>query len=123
METTGTIKVIQDTQKVSDRFRKRNFVLTIGATTPYPQHVEFQMTHDKCDVLNGYSVGQQVKVQFNLQGREWNGPQGIKHFNTLEAWRIESLGNEVSEAEAGKNPVQSPSFTAFKMDEDDGLPY
>ena len=90
METTGTIKVIQDTQKVSDRFRKRSFVLTIGATTPYPQHVEFQMTQDKCDVLNGYSVGQQVKVQFNLQGREWNGPQGVRYFNTLEAWRIES---------------------------------
>ena len=109
METTGVIKLIEDTQVVSSKFKKRNFVLTIGATTPYPQHVEFQMTQDKCDVLNGFSVGQSVKVQFNLRGREWNGGNGVKYFNTLEAWRIESYGNETTEEESAKNPVQQPS--------------
>ncbi len=96
MEITGTLKVKFDTQKVSDRFQKREFVLTTEANTPYPQHVSFQVTQDKCDILNKFEVGQELKVQFNLRGREWNGPQGTKYFNTLEAWRIELFGAQVT---------------------------
>lgn len=92
METTGIIKMISDTQRVSEKFQKREFVLTTEATTPYPQHVSFQLTQDKCELLDKFSIGQEVKVQFNLRGREWNGPQGVKYFNTLEAWRIEAVG-------------------------------
>ena len=93
MEVTGTLKVKLDTQKVSDRFSKREFVLTTEANTPYPQHVSFQVTQDKCSILDQYNVGEELKIQFNLRGREWNGPQGIKYFNTLEAWRIERFNN------------------------------
>jgi single-strand DNA-binding protein len=93
MEVTGTLKAKFDTQKVSDRFQKREFVLTTEANTPYPQHVSFQVTQDKCSTLDQYNVGDELKIQFNLRGREWNGPQGIKYFNTLEAWRIERFNN------------------------------
>jgi len=89
MEVTGTLKVKFNTQKVSDRFQKREFVLTTEASTPYPQHVSFQLTQDKVNLLDQYNIGDEMKIQFNLRGREWNGPQGIKYFNTLEAWRIE----------------------------------
>jgi len=87
METTGKLKVIGTTQMVSDKFSKRELVLTMGDT--YPQHVSFQVTQDKCGLLDRFNVDDEVKVQFNLRGREWNGPQGVKYFNTLEAWRIE----------------------------------
>lgn len=90
MEITGTLKVKNDTQVVSDKFKKREFVLTTEASTPYHQHVTFQCTQDKCDLLDKYSVGHELTVSFNLRGREWNGPQGIKYFNTLEAWLIRS---------------------------------
>ena len=91
-ETTGLLKVINDTQRVSDKFQKREFVLTIGDT--YPQHVTFQLTQDKVELLANYKVGDKIKVHFNLRGREWNGPEGVKYFNTLEAWRIESVESE-----------------------------
>ena len=42
-------------------------------------------------MLDQYNIGDELKVQFNLRGREWNGPQGIKYFNTLEVWRIEKV--------------------------------
>lgn len=90
MEVTGIIKHISDTQRVSEKFQKREFVITTEATTPYPQHVSFQLTQDKCELINNYQIGEEIKIQFNLRGREWNGPQGIKFFNTLECWRIES---------------------------------
>jgi len=91
MQTNGTIEAIFDSQKVSDTFQKREFVLTTDENTPYPQSVSFQLTQDKCSLLNNYKVGDRVSVDFNLRGRKWNGPQGIKFFNTLEAWKIEKV--------------------------------
>ena len=130
MEVTGTLKVKFDTQKVSDRFQKREFVLSTELSTPYPQHVSFQVTQDKCTMLDQYNEGDELKIQFNLRGREWNGPQGIKYFNTLEAWRIEKVGAGASPASQSSasqksNNVQettSPVFTSSTNDNDD-LPF
>src|ERR1044072_7065471 len=102
MEVIGTLKAKFDAQKVSDRFQKREFVLTTEANTPYPQHVSFQVTQDKCSLLDQYREGEEIKIHFNLRGREWNGPQGIKYFNTLEAWRIEKVG--AATASQSSNP-------------------
>lgn len=87
-EVKGTVKVKNDTVVVSEKFRKRDFVVTIDETTPYPQHVSFQATQDKCDVLDNINVGDVVNVSYNLNGREWNGPTETKYFNTLVAWQI-----------------------------------
>ena len=126
MEVTGVLKVKFDTQKVSDRFQKREFVLTTEGNTPYPQHVSFQLTQDKCNLLDQYNVGDEMKIQFNLRGREWNGPQGIKYFNTLEAWRIEKMaGGGLSPQNNQSNNVENtttPVFTSNANDNDD-LPF
>lgn len=127
MEVTGTLKVKFDTQKVSDRFQKREFVLTTEASTPYPQHVSFQLTQDKVNLLDQYNIGDEMKIQFNLRGREWNGPQGIKYFNTLEAWRIEKVSgggltpSQNTQANTTENTT-SPVFTSNVNDNDD-LPF
>ncbi len=130
MEVIGTLKVKFDTQKVSDRFQKREFVLTTEASTPYPQQVSFQVTQDKCTMLDQFNEGEDLKIQFNLRGREWNGPQGVKYFNTLEAWRIErmqggtsqpSQANQSSNANAAGNS-SAPVFTGNPNDNDD-LPF
>lgn len=132
MEVVGTLKAKFDTQKVSERFQKRDFVLTTEANTPYPQHVSFQVTQDKCAILDQYNEGEELKVQFNLRGREWNGPQGIRYFNTLEAWRIERLNGSNQGAAASQNSNQAssgnissssaPVFTGNPSDNDD-LPF
>lgn len=89
MDITGIIKRIGDAEQVSDKFKKREFVLTDNSSQ-YPQHISFQLTQDKCDLLDKYQVGSEIKVHFNLRGREWTSPKGeVKYFNTLEAWRIE----------------------------------
>src|SRR5688572_4096134 len=130
MEVVGTLKVKFDTQKVSDRFQKREFVLTTEANTPYPQHVSFQVTQDKCSMLDQFREGDELRVQFNLRGREWNGPQGVKYFNTLEAWRIEKVqggsnsGAAQGTAQSGNtmNTSSAPVFTSNPNDNDD-LPF
>ena len=114
MNVTGQIKVISDTQKVSERFQKREFVLTTEASTPYPQHVTFQVTQDKVNSLDNFTVGQEVTVDFNLRGKEWSGPQGVKYFNTLEAWRLTAISGPV--------PVE-PSHDNLSSGDTDPLPF
>lgn len=132
MEVTGTLKAKFETTKVNDRFQKREFILTTEANTPYPQHVSFQVTQDKCAMLDQYNPGEELRVQFNLRGREWNGPQGIKYFNTLEAWRIEKFtagssqstntntSTQNNTAKTGSN--SAPVFTG-NVDDNDDLPF
>ena len=127
MEVTGQLKVKFDTQKVSDKFQKREFVLATDLSTPYPQHVSFQLTQDKCSTLDQFNQGEEIKVQFNLRGREWNGPQGIKYFNTLEAWRIEKVGTSTGSAPVQNNSgsfenTSAPVFNSSVSDNDD-LPF
>ena len=132
MEVIGTLKAKFDTQKVSERFQKREFVLTTEANTPYPQHVSFQVTQDKCSMLDSFGDGEEIKVQFNLRGREWNGPQGIKYFNTLEAWRIERVQGSNTNTQTNQNSAQAsnksvndssaPVFTG-NIDDNDDLPF
>jgi hypothetical protein len=93
MDITGILKVKEEAQQVSDKFRKREFVLTDNSSQ-YPQHISFQLTQDKCNLIDAIAVGSEIKVHFNLRGREWTSPKGeVKYFNTLEAWRIEVVQN------------------------------
>lgn len=126
MEVTGQLKLKFDTQKVSEKFQKREFVLSTDLSTPYPQHISFQVTQDKCSLLDQFNPGDEIKVQFNLRGREWNGPQGVKYFNTLEAWRIEKVAGGTSSNTTSNNSMQestpAPVFNSSISDNDD-LPF
>ena len=127
MEVTGIIKVKYDTNVVSERFKKRDFVLTIEPGSPYPQHVSFQVVQDKVSMLDNFNVGDEVKVLFNLKGREWTSPQGeVKYFNTIDAWRIEKLGSGNSQQHSQHNSASGentapPVFTSNSADDD--LPF
>lgn len=129
---TGTVKVVNSTVQVSEKFSKREFVVT-DSTGMYPQDILFQATQDKCSLLDGVQSGEQIEVSFNLRGREWTSPQGeVKYFNTLEAWRIEKAGmNSGMAANSGMGsmsndqiPASTPSpIEAASSDEDDDLPF
>lgn len=89
-EATGIVRDIAGTVEVSDKFQKREFVVEIADNPKYPQKVQFQATGDRCSLLDRVSVGDTVKIEFDLRGREWRSPKGeIKHFNSLDAWKID----------------------------------
>src|SRR5438874_6362553 len=90
MEATGKLRAIFDTKQVSERFTKREFVLEL-VDGKYPQTVLFQLTGDRCANLDAFQIGDEVRLEFNLRGREWKSPQGdVKYFNSLDVWRIEA---------------------------------
>lgn len=127
---SGTIKVINSTVQVSEKFSKREFVVT-DSSSMYPQDIMFQSTQDKCAMLDGFQQGEQVEVSFNLRGREWTSPQGeVKYFNTLEAWRIERVGhaNGQSMPQGGPSamnldPIATPAAGNAMDMADDDLPF
>jgi hypothetical protein len=126
---TGTVKVVNSTVQVSEKFSKREFVLTDNSG-PYEQHISFQATQDKCAMLDNVSVGEQIEVSFNLKGREWTSPQGeVKYFNTIEAWRIEKAGQGQGIPQSGPSamsldPIPAPAATtSLASDEEDDLPF
>ncbi|GGD22313.1 DUF3127 domain-containing protein [Hyunsoonleella pacifica] len=110
MEVQGRIKMIGETQTFgSNGFRKREVVVT--TEEQYPQHILVEFVQDKTDLLNNYQVGQQVKVNINLRGREWVNPQGeTKYFNSVQGWRIEAI----QQATAGENVPPVPPADAFE---------
>ncbi|MFT7498205.1 MAG: hypothetical protein ACI8QP_000790, partial [Porticoccaceae bacterium] len=91
MEVTGKIKLINDAQTFgASGFRKRELVITTDEQ--YPQMLMIEFVQDKCDILDKYQVGQDVKVSINLRGREWVNPEGVaKYFNSIQGWRIEVM--------------------------------
>lgn len=131
MEVTGKLKVKFDTQKVSDRFSKREFILTTDTDTNYPQHISFQLSQDKCSQIDAHNVGDDIRVHFNLQGREWNGPQGVKYFNTLDAWKVQKAGtttgnSNAKNSEPASNKTEQPtSMSSSSMDsfDNDDAPF
>jgi len=89
-ETKGTVIAIEPEQTISDKFRKREFVIEVRepADTKYPDLIKFQATQDKCDLLNPVGIGQQITVSFNLRGRKYEKDGKVSYFTNLEAWRI-----------------------------------
>lgn len=124
MDVTGTLKVKGETTKVSEKFTKREFVITDNESQ-YPQHISFQLAQDKCSLLDKYNLGDVIKVHFNLRGREWTSPQGeLKHFNTLEPWRLEGMdnGNKVSQ-DLGEIHHEETNLNAAPSDDSSDLPF
>lgn len=125
---TGTVKVLNPTVQVSEKFSKREFVIT-ESSSMYPQDILFQLTQDKCSLLDGISVNEQVEVSFNLRGREWTSPQGeVKYFNSLDAWRVDKVGAGSAMPASGPsamnlNPVTAASAEMTVEKEDDDLPF
>lgn len=90
-ELSGTVKIIMEEMTFPSGFSKREFVVT----TPddkYPQDISFSCLKDKAALLNNVSVGQEVKVTFDIGGREYND----RYFVNLNAWKIQPANGQVA---------------------------
>lgn len=102
-EVEGTIKLIMDAQTFGSGFTKREFVVTIG-DDKYPQHVKMEVVKDKTSLLDKYSIGQRVKIGFDLRGNENNG----RWYVSVQAWRIHAAdGSEPAESDTPNAPRSS----------------
>jgi single-strand DNA-binding protein len=124
LEVQGRLHEIFNEVQVSDKFRKREFVLeTVDGN--YNQYPKFQLTQDKCSLLDGFNKGEEVKVLFNLSGRPFEKNGETLYFTNLSAWRIEKVGAAAQPAANNfAQPVAASNGSSFMTEEvDNDLPF
>lgn len=122
---TGTIKMVGKTQDVSDKFRKRELVVT-EPSGQRPQHIPVEFTQDRCGLLDGYNTGDEVTVSCYVNGREWTGRDGVtKYFLSLSGNRIERSGAAAPVGGGGYQAAPPPSAADMPPigGDDDDLPF
>jgi len=122
MELLGKIKLIGDIKTYGDNgFRKRELVIT--TEEQYPQHILIEFIQNNCELLDNFNLGQTVRIGINIRGREWESPdQGIKYFNSIQGWRIESLDDQVMDSDPEDLPIENDNSPKDDLTEDD-LPF
>lgn len=125
-ELVGQIHAIKETQVFPSGFQKREIVLLLtgpDVNDQYPDHVQFEFKKDDCDKLNGYTVGQEVEIGFNIGGNLWDGnpAKGEQCFNTLGAWKIKALSQPMQGggSPATGNPATPAASDNFDIEGDD----
>jgi len=123
MEITGKIHRIGKTIEITDKFKKREFVLEYAENPTYPQHIIFALIQKNVDIADSYNVGDNVKVNFNLKGREATLKSGeVAVFNTLEVWRMEKDSSAPKSNSEPTAQAQAAVSTPVSSDNDD-LPF
>ena len=132
MEIQGKLLEIFDTVAVSERFKKREFILEYAENPQFPEFLKFEVIQEKCELLEQFEMGQAVEVSFNLKGRKWTSPQGeVRYFNSLQAWKMMPSTPARPEVPAppakAKSTAESPPPSASEGEavniEEDDLPF
>jgi hypothetical protein len=93
-EITGKVIDISPVMQVSDKFRKREFVIerkeSTGGTV-FVDYIKFQLVQDKCDMVNESFMREEVKVLFNIKGNRWEKEGRVNYFTNLDAWKVEKV--------------------------------
>jgi hypothetical protein len=117
IEVSGKLHTIHETKQVSERFSKREFIVELADNPKYPQLVLFQLTGDRCVQLDEHKVGDEVRIEFSLRGREWRSPQGeLKYFNSLDVWKLEPARGH--RRASGSGPTQQQHRSSDPRDLD-----
>ena len=95
LEITGKLLEKYDTQVVSDRFKKREFVLELVDETPngnFTNYAKMQLVQNKTDLLDQFKVGDTIKATFNIKGNRYDKNGTTSYFTNLDVWRLEPGG-------------------------------
>jgi len=114
LEITGKLVSRSETQVISEKFSKRDFVIEIteeSGGNSYPQYVKLQLTKNKVDLISKFKQNDMIKVSFNLKGKKYEKNGKTDYFTNLEAWRIESVG----QAQAPQQQYQAPPQQQYQQ--------
>lgn len=93
-EITGKLVAKFDIVQRTETFKTREFVIEKTedingrAITNY---VKFQCVQDKTAMPDKYTIGDDVKVMFNIKGTKWTKDGKENFITNLDAWRMETM--------------------------------
>ncbi|MBS1552361.1 MAG: DUF3127 domain-containing protein [Bacteroidetes bacterium] len=116
MQITGKLFEVFESKQVTEKFKKREFVVEYAENTQYPEYIKFQLNQDKCELIDGFKINDPIEVHFNLTGKPWTNKDGLKtYFTNLVAWKLNKAGNVNSQSSEEEPHMESSS--------DDDLPF
>jgi|TARA_B100001248_G_scaffold45163_1_gene28755 hypothetical protein len=123
MNISGKVKLINETKEYgSNGFRKREIVLT--TQEQYPQNILVEFIQDRTNLLDAFNVGDLVKIDINLRGREWTNDKGeIKYFNSIQGWRIEKVEDDFESQLPPLPTKEDLNISESSENEPDDLPF
>ena len=95
-------------------FTKREAVVETGFQYPNPVLVTF--TKDRVGLLDGVAVGDFVTVTYAINGRKWDGPNGVRYFVD-----VVGLGLARSDAFGGSAPAPAAKRPALGVTKDTAI--
>jgi len=127
-ELEGKIIHIGETETVGKdgNFQKRQVVIDDG-DAKYPQQIPFEVVQDKCPLLDDFAVDENVRIFYNMRGREYERRDGGRGwFLNLSVWRMEHLDDNAREGT--QEPAQAPNApepdtTPEKGEIDEDIPF
>jgi hypothetical protein len=121
-ELTGKLIARFDIVQRTETFKTREFVVEksedIGGRT-VTNYIKFQCVQDKTALPDRFSIGDEVKVMFNIKGSKWTKDGKDNYITNLDAWRMETV-------KLGGTAIDgAPSFSADAPSGDnvDDLPF
>jgi len=109
LEVTGKLLAKYDTQQVSERFKKREFVMELAEEingNVYTNYAKMQLVQNKCEIIDRFNEGDSIKVSFNIKGNKWERDGKVNYITNLDAWKIESGGAAPSNMGGGNTNAQ-----------------
>lgn len=98
-ELEGKLKVIEEVQTFASGFSKREFVVEVE-DGKYPQLIKFDLLKDKTSLIDGFQIGDDLHVTFDIGGREYNG----RYYVNLNAWKLARAGGGSGAPPASDGP-------------------
>jgi hypothetical protein len=123
-EITGKVIDIAPVNQVSDKFKKREFVIEkkeAGGSAVFIDYIKFQLVQDKCDLINESFMNEEVKVMFNIKGNKWERDGKVNYFTNLDAWKVERVQMGTSNNQSV--PPQSTEDIPTDVNDLDDLPF
>ena len=120
LELTGTLKQILPEQSGEGRngpWKKQDFV--IETPGQYPKLVCCTMWGGKASVLQNLSEGQQLKVFFDVESREYNG----RWYTDVKAWKIEADSGSGSGSQSSASDIPPPTDADLPDFDEEDLPF
>ena len=126
-ELSGKLFLKEETNVISDKFKKREFVVLKeenNGGSIFTEYIKFQLVQDKCNLLDNVQLQDEVKVSFNIKGVKCEKNGNVSYFNNLDAWRIEQLSaGAASSTSSNEVPAFNGASASFDADDNGDLPF
>lgn len=125
-ELTGILIDKGKMQQVSSKFRKREFVIEKKDTNQnqeFVDYIKFQLTQDRCDLIEPFEINDKIKITFNIKGNRWEKEGNVSYFTNLNAWKIEKTTESSDDTPPPQPPPPPEEDAPPPPDELNDLPF